>query len=331
MNQAIWRNVKRHDYLPFGEELGNGISGRSTTQGYGAGDDVRQQFTQKERDVETGLDYFGARYYSSTHGRFTNPDDFWKDSQVIDPQSWNKYVYVRNNPLKLVDPEGEKATVTIKTNEDAKTGTVKIEATIAIYAMPGSNVTPEQMGQAYVDITNSIEKAWSGTYKQNGISFTVETDVSVTIVSDEQTGRDLGYQNVIGVWNGPIAHNADSVVMPGPIFGGPDTGQWNINNLADGVAAHEFAHLLGVDDRTSGSYLSNTNLLSDSSIPRSATAYDYGWALGGAINKHRAESKQYIKSPNSWETRSSGGAPRLGPPMSHTSTHELKAGRIFWN
>jgi hypothetical protein len=50
-------NVKRHDYLPFGEELDASISGRSG-QGYGGGDGVRQQFTQKERDIETGLDYF---------------------------------------------------------------------------------------------------------------------------------------------------------------------------------------------------------------------------------------------------------------------------------
>ncbi len=54
-------SVKRHDYLPFGEELVSGVAGRNAAQGYGGGDGVRQQFTQKERYVETGLDYFGAR------------------------------------------------------------------------------------------------------------------------------------------------------------------------------------------------------------------------------------------------------------------------------
>jgi RHS repeat-associated protein len=63
--------------------------------------------TLKERDNETGLDYFLARYYSSTQGRFTSPDDFLNDTRVHDPASWNLYVYVRNNPLKLVDPTGE--------------------------------------------------------------------------------------------------------------------------------------------------------------------------------------------------------------------------------
>ena len=57
-------NVKHHDYLPFGEELFAGTGGRTAAFGY-TGDGVRQQFTSKERDAETGLDYFEARYYAS--------------------------------------------------------------------------------------------------------------------------------------------------------------------------------------------------------------------------------------------------------------------------
>src|SRR6185369_8084714 len=51
-------NLRRHDYLPFGEELFAGTGSRSPSQGYSGGDGVRQHFTSKERDVETGLDYF---------------------------------------------------------------------------------------------------------------------------------------------------------------------------------------------------------------------------------------------------------------------------------
>lgn len=54
----------------------------------------------------TGLDYFGARYYSGAQGRFTSPDAPFADQQVEDPQSWNLYAYVRNNPLKNTDPTG---------------------------------------------------------------------------------------------------------------------------------------------------------------------------------------------------------------------------------
>lgn len=67
---------------------------------------VRQQFTLQERDVETGLDYFEARYYSPLQGRFTSTDPLMASARAINPKSWNRYTYVLNNPLKLVDPEG---------------------------------------------------------------------------------------------------------------------------------------------------------------------------------------------------------------------------------
>jgi RHS repeat-associated protein len=99
-------NVKRHDYLPFGEELFNGL--RTTTPGYGAADSTRQKFTSKERDIETGLDYSLARYYSATQGRFTSvdPENAEAAQDFSDPQSWNGYSYVKNNPCSNTDPDG---------------------------------------------------------------------------------------------------------------------------------------------------------------------------------------------------------------------------------
>ena len=97
--------ITRHDYLPFGEELYAGTSGRTATQGY-VGDNVRQQFTEYERDKETGLDYAQARYYSSAIGRFTSVDPLLASASAVNPKTWNRYAYVLNNPLKLVDPTG---------------------------------------------------------------------------------------------------------------------------------------------------------------------------------------------------------------------------------
>jgi len=62
-------------------------------------------FTGKERDAESGLDNFGARYDSSSMGRFMTPDST-AYVKPINPQSWNLYAYARNNPLLYVDPTG---------------------------------------------------------------------------------------------------------------------------------------------------------------------------------------------------------------------------------
>jgi RHS repeat-associated protein len=84
--------------------------GRTTAQGYPdiVGNNVRQKFTSKERDNETGLDYFGARYFASLQGRFTSPDPLMASAHVVNPQTWNRYTYALNNPLSYVDPDGMK-------------------------------------------------------------------------------------------------------------------------------------------------------------------------------------------------------------------------------
>jgi RHS repeat-associated protein len=113
-------NLRRHDYLPFGEELSADTGGRTPAMGYVGGDGVRQQFTQEERDVETGLDYFGARYFGSVQGRFTSVDPFsiillrqaspQNEKAFLqfigDPRRWNRYGYAVNSPLVFTDKTG---------------------------------------------------------------------------------------------------------------------------------------------------------------------------------------------------------------------------------
>jgi RHS repeat-associated protein len=62
-------------------------------------------FTTYERDVESGNDYALARSYASTQGRFLSPDPL--EGIVGDPQSWNRYAYVENDPINLSDPSGQ--------------------------------------------------------------------------------------------------------------------------------------------------------------------------------------------------------------------------------
>jgi RHS repeat-associated protein len=106
--------TKRHDYLPFGEELFANAGSRTTTQGYTAAgynpaDKARQKFTGYESDVETGLNFAQARYNSSAQGRFTSADSI--AGSMGNPQSLNRYAYVNNNPANLSDPSGHMPTI----------------------------------------------------------------------------------------------------------------------------------------------------------------------------------------------------------------------------
>jgi len=84
------------DYFPYGGE--RVYSQTLASQNY--------KFTGKERDTESGLDMFGARYYGSSLGRFMTPDPLLNSGHPSNPQSWNRYAYVFNNPLRNTDPSG---------------------------------------------------------------------------------------------------------------------------------------------------------------------------------------------------------------------------------
>jgi len=92
ITDANMQVVARYEFLPFGEPWSPAPL-----------PDVRQ-FAGKERDAETGFDYFGARYYSSVQGRFTSPDA--ADPDVTNPQTFNRYRYALNNPLHYIDRDG---------------------------------------------------------------------------------------------------------------------------------------------------------------------------------------------------------------------------------
>jgi RHS repeat-associated protein len=91
--------ISTDTFFPFGEELAP------------PSDPNHYKFTGKERDPESGNDYFGARFYSSSWGRFMSPDWSAREEPVPyakldNPQSLNLYSYVRNNPLSWRDADG---------------------------------------------------------------------------------------------------------------------------------------------------------------------------------------------------------------------------------
>jgi RHS repeat-associated protein len=97
--------------LPYGDGLNCFAPAGAPATGASGDDATPLHFTGKQRDIESGNDYFGARYYASAAGRFMSPD--WSVtiepvpySKLDDPQTLNLYAYVKNNPISGVDPNG---------------------------------------------------------------------------------------------------------------------------------------------------------------------------------------------------------------------------------
>jgi len=147
------------------------------------------KFTGKERDTESGLDMFGARYYGSSLGRFMTPDWAAKPTAVPyayfgDPQSLNLYSYVGNNPLKRADPDGhcpsdnpncgkvnvtvDKPTPEMKFNEKSANGPVsgpgvQPKVTITDNGKGVSGVTVNEKPKSTDNLSGQPVKAPAGT------------------------------------------------------------------------------------------------------------------------------------------------------------------------
>ncbi len=102
--------VSTREFAPFGIQRGS--QWQETDGGFDREDPMR--FTGHERDYRNDytlttteyLDYVHARYYDPDTGRFLSADPTWQSADLIQPQSWNRYAYVLNNPINLTDPDG---------------------------------------------------------------------------------------------------------------------------------------------------------------------------------------------------------------------------------
>jgi RHS repeat-associated protein len=145
------------DYYPFG-----GVS-------YTSGSDPNHyKFTGKERDSESGLDMFGARYYTSTTGRFMTPDWAAKPTSVPyanfgNPQSLNLYSYVENNPSTLGDPDGH----VVGVDDLLIGGTIGVMALSAYMQTPAGQQVLQNGVQALSNMTAAVGSAISGVLHPN--------------------------------------------------------------------------------------------------------------------------------------------------------------------
>jgi RHS repeat-associated protein len=194
------------------------------------------RFTGKERDSETGLDYFGARYFSAAQGRFTSPD--WSEkpepipyADLKDPQTLNLYSYIHNNPLSKADPDGHDALWVV----DKKAGTITLVIPVNFTGSGASKKTVEQIIKRdetlFIPGSGATIKVISTKEPINGVLNHMDVSPGNDLKNFPLTGEGV---NRVGGNEGHInSSNADTV----------------------GATAHDVLHFAGLEDKYVGSSL----------------------------------------------------------------------------
>ena len=197
----VWQG----EFTPFGQEI---VNSQTILPGGTDGTAMRFKFTGKERDAESGLDYFGARYYSSVIGRFSSPDPvFASAARVMDPQQWNMYAYGRNNPLSITDPTGLDFnlrcsggdSLTCQNGVQGQTlladgGGTRFEAT---------DVDMNKQGDPSAGYSDQFGNNYTGTFDQNnGVSFTDSANGQTSSHSQFIDGSDATQLSGSGAFAG---------------------------------------------------------------------------------------------------------------------------------
>ncbi len=309
--------LSRRDFMPYGEEAFIGVGNRAVGHGYTYGDSTRQKFTGYERDEETNLDFAQARMYSSRLGRFTTVDDFTKDSDLNNSQSWNKYAYVRNNPLNLTDPTGEKAKIDVRVNRKTKVVTVKITASIGLWSKPGKKFNPD-LSKVQKNVKAQLKK-WGGSVKiPGGYKLNVQANVTVKTFnsarsSDDVLKADSSIMNVIQLVDRPASKECgeganscmgrgDAATIENPDGSLPDIGTWRYTTARDeNEPAHEFFHILGKShsarERYGDGWTGKSFAEQGTTNNTRATLYDYTRAFKDDVTNAIREAK---KEDNKW-------------------------------
>ena len=208
-------------------------------------------FIQKERDVESGLDYFEARYFNSLAGRFASVDplmtiDMKGRGQI--PQTLNTYSYSVNNPVKYVDPTGLE--VTAKTDPNKKGGeTTTIKITGVVINESSTPMTDAEVKAVRDRIVTQMKSSFTGSDGNDNWSISVDLRIvkqakdikakdhviRIVDVVDPHDANVLGEVNDIG--------GKEVKIKPGLISKKPsDPG----NASLERTSAHELGHTLGL-------------------------------------------------------------------------------------
>jgi len=172
--------------------------------------DPTPKFSGKERDSESQLDYFGARYYDRAQYRFISVDPIYRKATSDNQQKWNLYAYCENNPLTLFDPNGEEGISAQKAQKiiDAAFGWANPKRT------PYADSTSPYCGRGAVkgigaDCCGSVwaiyaeagfEYSYGNARKEGEESF-VEKAVNTGFFKEVEEGASLQAGDV-GLWDG---------------------------------------------------------------------------------------------------------------------------------
>jgi RHS repeat-associated protein len=184
------------------------------------------KFTGKERDSESGLDNFGARYNASSMGRFMSPDPN-QDSgfeHMDDPQSWNGYAYVRNSPTTGTDPDGRNYTICDSNGKNCA-DLNEDQYKQYLQSLQGTNTTVNSAGQIqHTNDNGSVTNLGTATYYN-------EKDIQAAQFL-VQTGKTLGDPRTIAGFYGasfllggcaiacPAAYSAAATTATGLLYTG---------------------------------------------------------------------------------------------------------------
>ena len=113
-------------------------------------------FSAKEKDSETGLSYFGSRYYSSDLSIWLSVDPMSDKYPSLSP-----YTYCADNPVGLVDPNGEEIVITLSMDDNGNR-IVNISFTATLVNETSQNISVEEMKKYKNDITAGIKKTFGG-------------------------------------------------------------------------------------------------------------------------------------------------------------------------
>ncbi len=221
--------VKATDYSSFGAPL----PGRTYQIA-----EYRYGYNGKEKDKETGYDDYGSRMYDANIGRFLS----------IDPKagkypSLSPYLYAANNPILMVDQDGQDAIISITRNKDGG-GIIKITTVIHV----NGNAINKQMSPSIIRDYNAAAKKTfqGGSYKdKNGGVWKEVFDVKYVYDKDMTKEKLPSGHNLL------VIDKSNSNIKDGRAITKGDAIYMLPKNLYDRTSTHETGHALGLTDRYS--------------------------------------------------------------------------------